>query len=224
MAAGVLSGEIDPIETAEALEPRYEQLWAELTRDDVVDVKESYLIDARVRILNALGFDVAEIEISTEDNGKKLRFGTHIVDPGHHQRRFFALTGLHVQENQARRLLADLARFRAKWLEGTGGSPEDFPEDLAARKWLDEKFYGVLSQVPPSLRRKMPDAELYHEISEHRWFLSEQLGHDVGRGAAVESYIATVLSSLPPARVQVLTDPPTEEIPIVRDPVRESAP
>jgi len=126
----------------------------------------------------------------------------------------YALTGLRVQENQARQILSDLTRFRAKWIEGVG---HDIPEDLAARRWLDEKFYGVLSMVPPKLRRKLPDAELFHEISEHRWLMSEQLGQDVGRQAAVQDYIQTVLTKLPDDNVKVLTDPITEELPVIRE-------
>jgi Domain of unknown function (DUF4032)/Lipopolysaccharide kinase (Kdo/WaaP) family len=212
-SAGWLSPDIDPIETAQELTSRYEGLWAELHTDAVVPANESYLIDQRIRRLNALGFDVSEVEIHTEERGRNLRLTTQVVEPGHHQRRFFALTGLHVQENQARRLLADLARFRAKLIEGIG---EEVPEDLSARRWLDEKFYGVISQVPPELRSKMPDAELYHEINEHRWFLSEARGQDVGRAEAVRSYVENVLRFLPDAKVQVLTEPTTEELPVVQ--------
>jgi hypothetical protein len=216
-AGGYLSEEADPIEIASALEPRYETLWAELTDDQIYDSAESYKIEERVRRLNSLGFDVSEIGIRTEEGGRKLRFETHIVEPGHHERRVFALTGLHVQENQARQLLSDVTRFRARWIEGVG---RDIPEDLAARKWLDEKFYGVLSMVPPEMRAKMPDAELFHEISEHRWLMSEQQGRDVGRPAAVTDYVRTVLAKLPDAGVRILTDPSTEEMPIVRDEAR----
>ena len=210
-AAGY-AGDIDPVETAVALTPRYERLWAELNSDEVVARDESYRINQRIKRLNALGFDVSELAIATEEGGRKLRFGTHVVDPGHHQRRLFELTGLRVQENQARALLSDLARFRAKWAEGTGA---EVPEDLAARRWLDEKFYGTLALVPADLRGKLPDAELFFEINEHRWFLSEAQGHDVGRAAAVQSYVDTVLQYLPDAKVEVLTGPPTEEFPAV---------
>jgi hypothetical protein len=84
-------------------------------------------------------------------------------------------------------------------------------EDLAARRWLDEKFYGTLALVPPELRSKLPDAELFHEINEHRWLLSEAQGHDVGRSAAVDSYVATVLKDLADTRVDLSSGPPTEE-------------
>jgi hypothetical protein len=212
-AAGYLDADIDPVDTSLALIPIYEQLWGELTRDEVIGRDESYRIDSRVRRLNALGFDIEELAITTEEGGRRLRIGTHIVDPGHHQRRLFALTGLRVQENQARRLLADLARFRAKWIEGVG---HDVPEDLAARHWLDEKFYGTLALVPAEQRAKMPDAELFHEISEHRWFLSESQGHDVGRASAVQSYVESVLQYLPDAVVE-LDGPPTEEFDVITD-------
>ena len=211
-AGGYLSGDADPIEMAIALQPRYEQLWAELTDDEVYPSGESYRIEERVRRLNSMGFDVSEIGIRTEDSGSKLRFETHIVEPGHHARRVYALTGLQVQENQARQILSDLARFRAKWIEGVG---HDIPEDLAARKWLDEKFYGVLSMIPTELRKKLPDAELFHEVGEHRWLMSEKLGRDVGRPAAVADYVKTVLAGLPDAAVRILTEPTTEELPVI---------
>jgi hypothetical protein len=210
-AAGYLE-DVDPVELATALMPRYEQLWAELTSDEIITSEESYRIDQRIRRLNAMGFDVAQLEITAQEGGRKLRFGTHVVEPGHHARRLFELTGMRVQENQARRLLADLARFRAKWEEGTGTR---IAQDLAARRWLDEKFYGTLALVPIELRGKLPDAELFHEISEHRWFLSEAQGQDVGRAAAVRSYVENVLAHLPDAKVEILTGPPTEEFPVL---------
>jgi Domain of unknown function (DUF4032)/Lipopolysaccharide kinase (Kdo/WaaP) family len=213
-AGHYLSAEEDPVEMAMMLQPRYEGLWAELTDDEVYPSGENYRIEERVRRLNSLGFDVSEIGIRTEDAGRKLRFETHIVEPGHHVRRAYALTGLRLQENQARQILSDMARFRAKWIEGVG---HDIPEDLAARRWLDEKFYGTLSMVPPELRAKMPDAELFYEIAEHRWLMSEQRGQDVGRQAAVADYVENVLSKLPDAGVRILTEPPTEEIPVITE-------
>jgi hypothetical protein len=213
-AGHYLSEDEDPVETAIALQPRYESLWAELTDAEVYPSAESYRIEERVRRLNSLGFDVSEIGIRTEDAGRKLRFETHIVEPGHHARRAYALTGLRLQENQARQILSDMARFRAKWIEGVG---HDIPEDLAARRWLDEKFYGTLSMVPPRLRAKLPDAELFYEIAEHRWLMSEQRGRDVGRQAAVADYVENVLSKLPDAGVRILTEPSTEEMPVITE-------
>jgi hypothetical protein len=207
-AAGLLDEEFDVLEAAEALRRRYTRLWEEVTDDIVVPRGENYRINEKLRRLNELGFDVSELSLKTEPDGLRLHVDTQVVEAGHHQRRLFELTGLRVQENQARTLLADLARFKAKWEDGVG---RPLPDDLAARRWLDQKFYGTLALVPPDQRVKMPDAELFHEISEHRWFLSEARGHDVGRAAAVASYVGTVLRDLPDTRVDLSAGPPTEE-------------
>ncbi|SHG81509.1 Lipopolysaccharide kinase (Kdo/WaaP) family protein [Jatrophihabitans endophyticus] len=207
-AAGLMSTDVDAAETALSLRPRYDSLWEELTSDLIVPSGENFRINAQLRRLNELGFDVSELAIKTVPDGLRVRFGTHVVEAGHHQRRLFELTGLRVQENQARALLGDLSRFRAKWESGTN---QTIPEDLAARRWLDEKFYGTVGLVPPQLRVKLPDAELFHEISEHRWLLSEKNGQDVGRAAAVASYVGTVLADLPDTRVDLSQGPPTEE-------------
>jgi hypothetical protein len=207
-AAGLLGDDVDVVDLANTAQSRYESLWQELTHDLLVPPGENYLINQRIRRLNDLGFDVSELTINTEPEGMRLGYDTQVVEAGHHQRRLFELTGLRVQENQARALLADLWRYKAKWEDATG---KPVFEDQAARRWLDEKFYGVLALVPRELRNKLPDAELFHEISEHRWLLSEQSGHDVGRAAAVEDYVTTVLRDLPDTRVDLSSGPPTEE-------------
>jgi hypothetical protein len=206
-AAGLLGEEVDVVELAGQARSRYESLWQEVTHDVLIPPGENYLINQRLRRLNDLGFDVSELTINTEPGGMRLRFDPQVVDAGHHQRRLFELTGLRVQANQARALLSDLFRYKAKWEDGVGHA---VPDDLAARRWLDEKFYATVGSVPADLRFKLPDAELFHEINEHRWLLSEADGRDVGRAAAVESYVDSVLRDLPDTRVD-LSGPPTEE-------------
>jgi hypothetical protein len=213
-AGGFLDASFDVLEAVESLRSRYDSLWTELTDDVVVPRGENYRINAQLRRLNDLGFDVSELTIKTEPEGLRLHVDTQVVEAGHHQRRLFELTGLRVQENQARALLGDLARFKAKWESGTG---VPVPDDAAARRWLDEKFYGTLDLVPPDQRVKLPDAELFHEINEHRWLLSEQRGSDVGRAAAVASYVGTVLHDLPDTRLDLTGGPPTEEFAPVFD-------
>ena len=207
-AAGLLGEDVDVVELAQLAQSRYESLWQELTHDVLIPRGENYLINQRLRRLNELGFDVGEMTINTEPGGMRLKFDPQVVDAGHHQRRLFELTGLRVQANQARDLLSDLYRYKAKWEDGVGHAVW---EDLAARRWLDEKFYDTLALVPPDLRSKLPDAELFHEINEHRWLLSEKAGRDVGRTAAVKDYVATVLQDLPDTRVDLSSGPPTEE-------------
>jgi hypothetical protein len=193
-ASGVNTAELDPLAIAHQLRPTYERLWWEITSPEVIPRDESFRIDQRVRRLNQLGFDVEQMEIVPIEGGSQLHYQPQVFEPGHHVRRLFQLTGLDVQENQARTLLAELARFRARWEAGVG---HPIPEDLAAREWLDDKYYGTLSLVPDRLRGKLPDAELFFEISQHRWFMSEIRGEDVGREEAVANYVKTVLDFQP---------------------------
>jgi hypothetical protein len=186
-----LPSQLDPIETAEEVPRRYETLWSELTREDVFGPAETYRIDERLRRLNGLGFDVEEVRLVGEAGGSSLRLNPQVVEPGHHRRRLHTLTGLDVQENQARRLLNDLATYRA-----TGGRATA-PESVVAYRWLSEVFQPAIDAIPAELRGKREAAELFHELLEHRWFLSEAARRDVGLKAAVASYVDTVLRHRP---------------------------
>lgn len=185
---------IDPIETAESLRERYESLWEELTREEVFSPNERYKIDARLRRLHELGFDVDEIKLVTTPEGYRLVLHTQVVEPGHHRRRLHSLTGLHVQENQARRLLYDINSYRDA-LERRDG--RTLPESVVAYRWVNEIFEPTIQTIPEDLRQKLDPAEIYHQILEHRWFLSERAGRDVGLRDAVESYIDSVLRHVP---------------------------
>jgi hypothetical protein len=186
-----LPSDLDPLETAAEVARRYEALWSEVTREDVFGPGETYRIDDRLRRLNELGFDVEEIELVGDAGGQTLRLNPQVVEAGHHRRRLHTLTGLDVQENQARRLLNDLATYRAT--EGRAGAPEA----VVAYRWLTEVFQPSIAAVPADLRGKREAAELFHEILEHRWFLSEAAGRDVGMQAAVDSYVEEVLRHRP---------------------------
>jgi tRNA A-37 threonylcarbamoyl transferase component Bud32 len=195
--------DIDPLETARQLRESYESLWQELTREEVFRRDESYRIEERLGRLNELGFDVEEIELEAVPEGYRLRFNPHLVEPGHHRRRLAVLTGLNAQENQARRMLNDLSAYRAL-LEAQEGKP--VPESVAAYRWRAEVFEPAVSAVPPDLRGKRQAAEVFHEILQHRWYLSEQQSTDAGLTAAVNSYVHDVLRHAPDERVRVERD------------------
>ena len=183
-------GELAPEETAAELVARYESLWNELTREESFDDTTRFKIDDRLHRLNELGFDVDELELVAGEDGYKLRLNPRVVEPGHHRRRLHALTGLMAQENQARRMLNDLARFRAE-LDRKGGRP--VPETVAVHRWLSEVFEPAVAAVPPELWGKRDAAEVFHEALEHRWFLSQQAGEDIGLMPAVKAYVDDVL-------------------------------
>ena len=205
---------IDPIQTAESLRERYESLWEELTREEVFSPNERYKIDARLRRLHELGFDVDEIKLVTTPEGYRLVLHTQVVEPGHHRRRLHSLTGLHVQENQARRLLYDINSYREA-VERRDG--RKLPESVVAYRWVNEMFEPTIQAIPEDLRQKLDPAEIYHQVLEHRWFLSESAGRDVGLQDAVGSYIDSVLRFVPDEK-RLLTQE-SGEPPVITDSV-----
>jgi hypothetical protein len=207
-AAGQLPQDIDPIEQSEEVAEVYDALWTELMREEVFALDERFKIDERLRRLNELGFDVEEIDLASGVDGYyRLRLDPKVVEPGHHRRRLLMLTGLDVQENQARRLLNDLAGYRA-CLEQEEGTP--LPESVVAYKWLSEVFEPTIAAIPTDLRGKLEPAELFHEILDHRWYLSEREKKDVGLETAVESYVEEVLRTRPSERTPLFGgSPPT---------------
>ncbi len=196
----------DPGALAAEIPARYERLWAELTADEELPPGDAGRFDARLRRLNELGFDADEVEIVETDGGFRLRVEPKVMESGHHRRRLLRLTGLDAQENQARRLLADLDAYRRRLAE----SPEPAPSETAAvGRWLSEVFEPALAAVPPDLRDRRDAAELFHELLEHRWYLSERAGREVPLADAVADYIDSVLPSLPDERR--LIGPPDDD-------------
>lgn len=207
-AAGTLPADIDPVETAAEVARRYGGLWLELTREESFGLDERYRIDARLTRLNEMGFDVDEVELISTEDGYRLSLQPRVVEPGHYRRRLMSLTGLDVQENQARRLLNDISSHRAH-LERIGGQAP--PEQVAAFRWLTEVFEPTIQAVPADLRERLEPAELFHQVLEHRWFLSEGQGSDVGLAEAVESYVSNVLRDTPPERTVLPVEADAED-------------
>ncbi|GAA1312830.1 DUF4032 domain-containing protein [Pseudonocardia xinjiangensis] len=192
---GLLPADVDPVEIAAELPRRYNALWEELTREERFQPDEQrFRVAERVNRINELGFDVDEIELITTPDGTLLRVHTRVAEAGRHRDQLFALTGLQVTENQARRLLNDLVSYRG-YLEQKEGRP--VPETVAAHRWRSEVYDRVMAFVPESLADRLAPAEVFHEILEHRWFLSERAGKDVGTTAAARSYVTRILPRTP---------------------------
>ncbi|MET9480695.1 DUF4032 domain-containing protein [Streptomyces sp. NPDC006638] len=192
-ASGALHPSVDPIPFGAAIVQRYEDLWHELTRESVYPVGKRHYIDRRIRRLNDLGFDVAEMQIERSPVGDTVTFLPKVVDAGHHQRQLLRLTGLDAEENQARRLLNDLESWMAGEEDYVPGDPLGARPEVLAHRWVRDVFRPTVRAVPLELRGEMDAAQIYHEVLEHRWYLSEKAGRDVGLEATIEDYVAHVL-------------------------------
>jgi tRNA A-37 threonylcarbamoyl transferase component Bud32 len=190
----------DPLAVSAEVRERYERLWEELTAEEAFTPGERHRLDERLRRLNELGFDVEEVDLVSTEEGYRLRVDPGVLEPGHHRRLLRRLTGLDAQENQARRLIADLEEFR-RGLHKAGRPAVS--ETAAAGRWLSEVFEPAIAAIPADLWGKREPAELYHELLEHRWYLSERAGRPVPLSDAIESYISTVLRGLDDERAML---------------------
>lgn len=179
----------DPIEVGDRIRSRYEELWNELTGTELIDSSQKWKVAQRIERLNDLGFDVAELKMTSVARSTELMIQPKVVDAGHHHRKLMRLTGMDVGEHQAQRLLNDIATYQA-----TSGTP-NMPLELAAHQWLNNAFEPVMRAVPAELKTKLEPAQIYHEFLEHRWYLGEQAGHDVPLEEAIDSYVEKILAA-----------------------------
>lgn len=205
-AGGFVPAEVDPLSVSDLILSRYHELWAALTNVERYEIDERWKIDEHIRHLNDLGFDVGELDITTDFGGTHLSIQPKIVDAGHHSRRLLRLTGLDVEDNQARRLLNDLDAYRASQ------DRQNDDEDLVAHDWLAHIYEPITRRVPRSMRAKLEPAEVFHEILEHRWYMAELAKHDIPIEDAAADYVEKVLPSKPDESAVVGVD--TQELPV----------
>ncbi|MDK1328090.1 DUF4032 domain-containing protein [Arthrobacter sp. zg-Y1143] len=203
---GLIEESVDPLATSERIMDSYRGLWAELTEQESFGLADRWRVDARIRRLNDLGFDVDELSISTTPDGSQVQLQPKVVDAGHHQRRLLQLTGIDAQENQARRLLNDMDSYRAT-------SHPELDEELSAHLWVTQVFEPIVKAVPRDLGSKLEAAEVVHEVLEHRWYMSEKANRNVPMAEAVQSYMDTILRHRrDEAAILLSTDTRTMEI------------
>jgi len=187
--AGVLFPAMDPIRAGEAVITRYRRIWNALSEPQILPANDRHAVEKAMRSLQDIGFAVEEVDIKLAGDQSTLTFTPKLVAPNYHSQRLKELMGLETEEFQAKRILASFDRFRSREIERTPNMSE------AAQRWLDEVFYIVVNSVPGNLKGRIEDAQLFHEVLEHRWYLGEKAGHDLGLDFATSDYIAQVLPS-----------------------------
>jgi hypothetical protein len=213
-AGGRLDEDVDPVAVADGIVTAYRNLWTELTVAESFPQSERWRINQRVERLNDLGFDIGELSIGQDETGTQVRIQPKVVDAGHHSRRLLRLTGLDAGENQARRLLNDLDAYRAT------GDRKDLDEEMVAHDWLVRVFEPVTRSIPKDLKGKLEPAEVFHQLLDHRWYMSQNEKRNVPLAEALTSYIDDVLRH---RRDEVtVVGPPTGSITAAIDVVEET--
>ena len=185
--SGVLYPGMDPVRASDTVMKRYRRLWAALCDPQSLDPTDRRAVERAMRQLHDLGFAVEEVSIAIDGENKVLKFQPKLVAAGYHTNRLRELMGLETEELQAKRILASFDRYRARESNLSTNVNE------VAFKWLTEIFNPIVNSVPAEHLGRVEPAQLFHEVLEHRWYLSEAAGHDVGLDLACKTYISEVL-------------------------------
>ena len=185
--AGVLFPAMDPIRASESVITRYRKIWKSLSEPQILPAGDRHAVERAMRSLQDIGFAVEEVDIQLAGDKSTVTFIPKLVAPNYHSQRLAELMGLETEELQAKRILASFDRFRSREIEKTPKKEE------AAKRWLVEVFYKVVNAVPAAMRGRVEDAQLFHEVLEHRWYLGEKAGRDLGLEFATNDYISKVL-------------------------------
>lgn len=204
MQGGFVDEDVDAVATSHQFIDAYRGLWEQLTGDTAFEPGQQWLVEDRIRRLNELGFDVEEYDIRSASDQGHLLLRPKVVDPGHHPRRLMELTGLDVQENQARRLLGAIDAYRA-------ATDPHGDEAVAAHMWTQQVFQPTIARIPRELRDKLEPAEIMHQLLDYRWQLSESKGQDVPLEDAVLSFIDEELRGYRDEAV-LMVNPPTDVV------------
>ena len=196
------------LEEAASVATRYSALWEVLHEEPVFSFADRMQVGARIRRLNDLGFAVDEIELEPTDAGdERLRLKVTVASRSYHAREMFELTGLEVGEGQAEILLADLRAYEATLREFQGGLHKRVRGGLTQAKavqlWLDKLLRPGMDRAHDAVGGVGDPVQAYCDLLEVRWLLSEQAGHDVGDGAALEALASRALPTDSAAMVGV---------------------
>ena len=165
---------------------RYQRLWEEITHEDIIHPSEHYRIQERIQALNNLGFSVGKVELKGTDSGDQLRLRAVVTDRNFHRDQLLSLTGVEAEEMQARKMMNEIQELKATLSQSENRS---IPLSVAASRWLKQIYQPTLKRLDVIIDQKSDAAELYTQVLEHKWYMSEKAHHDVGHVTAVEDFI-----------------------------------
>jgi hypothetical protein len=191
---GVGVGEIAP-----SIADRYQNLWREIGQIETIAPSEGYRIHERIRKLSDLGFSVSEVELVPTDDGNRLRMRPVVTDREYHIRLLHGLTGIAAGERQAALMLNEIQEVRAMIARESG---HEVAMSAAAYRWLHERFNHAIQRLAPLVGRVGAAPDVYCQLLEHKWLISEQAGRDVGLDHAIASYRRHHLGDAEPAATE----------------------
>jgi hypothetical protein len=176
-------------DTSGSIRVRYQNLWEQINKQIIIHPNEKFRIHERIQAINLLGFSISEVIVEPLENGDKISFEVVVTDRNFHRDQLLGLTGIEAEEMQARLMMNEIQELKSRISQANNRST---PVSLAAYNWLHDFYQPVINQLQPLITRSGDPAELYYQILEHKWYLSEAAQHDVGHRAAVEDYLQNI--------------------------------
>ncbi len=173
------------IDTGIYIRQRYRQLWNEITREDIINPGENFRIQERIRALNELGFSVGEVELADTRGGNQLRFRVVVTDRNFHHHQLQGMTGIDAEEQQARQIMNEIQQLKATLSRSSNRSVS---LSAAAYHWLENYYQPTMRRLETLIGKQGTAPEIYCQVLEHKWFLSEKVQRDVGHSHATEDY------------------------------------
>lgn len=192
-AAGESIDEAD-LELGVDIAKRYESLWVELNEDLVIAPDERFLLQERIDRLHELGFAVDDISVVPHGAGNRVRISVRAGGRTFHGDRLREMTGIEASENQARHLLADIARHQA--YHSGGGS--DAEKAVAVMGWRAERFEPFTARIA-ELRPGFDPVQGYTDFVNYRHQQSVAAGRDVPSTPTFEAWLADDMPGFLPA-------------------------
>ncbi|RPI84947.1 MAG: DUF4032 domain-containing protein [Chloroflexi bacterium] len=179
-------------DTGRFVRQRYNSLWDEITREQLITPGEHYRIQERIRLLNNMGYSVRQVEILPSEKGDNLRLRVMVADRNLHRDQLMNLTGLEVEEGQATKMMNEIIELQGYF---SSVNKRSMPLSAAATYWLEQIYLPTIDALRPLIQHTrdsgelMDETELYLQVLEHKWYLSEQANRDVGHQAAAEDFL-----------------------------------
>jgi hypothetical protein len=168
---------------------RYQRLWEEITLEQVINPSEHYRIQERIKALNELGFSVGDVWLEKTLEGAQLRLRVIVTDRNFHHDQLQNLTGIEAEERQAQKMMNEIQELKASLSQSSNHSVS---LSAAAYHWLTTIYEPTIERLEPIVKADFGTAELYCQILEHKWYLSEKARRDVGHTRAIEDYLENI--------------------------------
>jgi hypothetical protein len=185
-AIGLLADRVQVSDAGAYIRIRYQRVWEEITQETNIYPGETYRIHERIRAVNTLGYSISDLTLQNTNQGDRLRLKLVVGSRDFHRNQLLNLTGINAEEMQAQKIMNEIHELKATMARSSNRS---IPLSVAAYHWLEHIYQPTLEKLRPLLDARRDSLEIYCQVLEHKWYLSERAHRDVGHQAAADDFL-----------------------------------